>query len=291
MNSLLVLTSTAFQKCGCRQLENSGYIWRIEGLCVHEFDERWIGFWGTNSSPWVHNLGSTWRIGNLHYLIISGITKSFTTGTDVPALKLTFRVAGIALDNQIQGIYDEVLGKFKLGLRGENISVKSMQLNNYPTAEVTCLIASDEQAVSSRSLKLSMSTSRQFDLPLMAILKCRDGWMTLEIHFGVAMNGHAMFLTSRRPSKINSGPSNSPPMATLTCQDGLVTLDYHFAVTLNVQATSLLFWKPSQISNGPFSSPQIGTLTCQCSWITLESHFTVALIIQGISLISQKPSW
>jgi len=97
---------------------------------------------------------------------ISGITKSFTTGTDVPALKLTFRVAGIALDNQIQGIYDEVLGKFKLGLRGENISVKYMQLSNYPTAEVTCLIASDEQAVSSRSLKLSMSTSRQFDLPL-----------------------------------------------------------------------------------------------------------------------------
>ena len=48
---------------------------------------------------------------------MSGITKSFTTGTDVPALKLTFRVAGIALDNQIQGIYDEVLGKFKLGLR------------------------------------------------------------------------------------------------------------------------------------------------------------------------------
>jgi len=48
---------------------------------------------------------------------ISGMTKNFMTETDVPALKLTFLVAGTVRQEQIQDSDDEVLGKLKLGLR------------------------------------------------------------------------------------------------------------------------------------------------------------------------------
>jgi len=48
---------------------------------------------------------------------ISGTTKDFMAETDVPALKLTFLVAGVDQKEQIQDCDDEVRGKLKLGLR------------------------------------------------------------------------------------------------------------------------------------------------------------------------------
>ena len=64
---------------------------------------------------------------------ISGITKSFTTETDVPALKLSFLVAGIAKEEKIQDSYDEGLGKLERGLQRKLPVLNDMQLRNYST--------------------------------------------------------------------------------------------------------------------------------------------------------------
>ena len=41
--------------------------------------------------------------------------KIFTTEKDVPTLKLSFLVAAIGQEGQVQDIYDEALGKHELG--------------------------------------------------------------------------------------------------------------------------------------------------------------------------------
>jgi len=64
---------------------------------------------------------------------IPGITKSFTTETDVPALKLSFLVAGIAKEEKIQDSYDEGLGTPETGLQRKLPVLNDMQLRNYST--------------------------------------------------------------------------------------------------------------------------------------------------------------
>ena len=49
---------------------------------------------------------------------LSGITKSFTTEADVPALKLTFLVAGILQEEHIRDSDD--LGRLELEVRSRN---------------------------------------------------------------------------------------------------------------------------------------------------------------------------
>ena len=63
---------------------------------------------------------------------IPGITKSFTTETDVPALKPSFLVADIAQE-EIQNSDDEKLGKLEPRLQRKLPVLNDMQLRNYST--------------------------------------------------------------------------------------------------------------------------------------------------------------
>jgi len=75
----------------------------------------------------VGHLGYARTIAQSNYIWQKlGITKSFITEADIPALKLTFIVTGISQEENTQEGPDEVRGKLELELRRGHTHAKDM---------------------------------------------------------------------------------------------------------------------------------------------------------------------